>query len=574
LPSSFEILRRLTPITIADLSSPSYQVLARKYRPVTFADLRGQDALVRTLTNAIASERIAHAFLLTGIRGIGKTTTARIIARSLNCVGTDGKGGATIEPCGQCVHCVSIREDRHPDILEMDAASRTGVESMREIIENSRYLPTMARYKIYIIDEVHMLTNNAFNALLKTLEEPPPHVKFILATTETRKIPVTIVSRCQRFDLRRLSSDMLQAHLQDIANKEAITVDQDALALIAEASEGSVRDSLSLLDQAIAHSSTSGATASVTAALVRDMLGLADRTALFDMLEAIVSGEIPAALEKLRSLYHAGADSILILEDLLELTHFITKLHITPSLAESRTLPEAERVRGAQLAEKLSIPHLTRMWQMLLKGLQEARQAPSSLAAAEMILIRLGYAAPLPPPASLIKDIINSKYNSSPAVTAPVASPAPAAPVSYIAPPSANQPAPASFDEVVALFRERKEMVLYHALLEDVHLVSFEIGRIELSLTVNAATDIAGKISKFLMEWTGARWLVIITKESGKPTLQQQKDALEQSARDKAALHPVVKAVLDNFPGSSITAVRANSANNEAVTLIGEQQHG
>jgi DNA polymerase-3 subunit gamma/tau len=543
-------------------------VLARKYRPVSFADLRGQDALVRTLTNAIATQRIAHAFLLTGIRGIGKTTTARIIARSLNCIGIDGTGGPTAEPCGICVHCVAIREDRHPDILEMDAASRTGVESMREIIENSRYLPTMARYKIYIIDEVHMLTNNAFNALLKTLEEPPPHVKFILATTETRKIPVTIISRCQRFDLRRLTSEGLQAHLQDIAGKEAVTAQPDALALIAEAAEGSVRDSLSLLDQAIAHSAAGGV-GEVTAALVRDMLGLADKSALMELLEQVVSGDIPASLQQLRSLYHAGADCILLLEDLLELTHLITRLHITPMLAESPSMAEGERLRGMKLAGQLSIPHLTRLWQMLLKGIQEARQAPSSLAAAEMIIIRLGYAAPLPPPAALIKEMQQDRESAAIAASAPAA-PAPAAPVAYLAV-VGEHPSPGNFQEVVALFREKKEMVLYHALLEDVHLVSFEMGRIELSLEDNAASDVAGKISKCLMEWTGERWLVIITKEAGEPTLQQKKQEVEQQIKAEAARHPVVKTVLERFPGAQITAVHAHE---QVTKMTGERQNG
>ena len=551
--------------------NPSYQVLARKYRPVTFADLKGQDALVRTLSNAIASGRIAHAFLLTGIRGIGKTTTARIIARSLNCIGKDGNGGPTITPCGECVHCVSIREDRHPDILEMDAASRTGVESMREIIENARYLPTMARYKIYIIDEVHMLSNNAFNALLKTLEEPPPHVKFILATTETRKIPVTIISRCQRFDLRRLSSEMLQEHLESIAEKESVTLEREALALIAEAAEGSVRDSLSLLDQAIAHSSGEGEGGVVKAATVRDMLGLADKTALFDILEQLISGNIAEALAQLRTLYHSGADPILILEDLLEVTHFITRMQITPSLAESVTTPEIERQRAKSLAERLSIPQLSRMWQMLLKGLQEARQSPSSLAAAEMILVRLGYAAPLPPPAALMKTIMEGRGNTIPAASAPVIPAAPA-PVSYLSEKADLHPSPVSFHEVVELFRSKKEMILYHALQEDIRLVSFEEGRIELSLTKNAMPDIAGNISKHLMEWTGKRWLVIITKEEGQPTLKETKDAITQKTKEDAAEHPIVKVVMGHFPGATITAVHPHKQT-EPITQ-GEMQNG
>ncbi len=374
-----------------------YRVLARKYRPTNFDDLIGQDVLVRTLGNAIQSGRIAHAFLLTGIRGVGKTTTARIIARALNCIGKDGSGGATIKPCGVCSNCKMIGEDRHVDVLEMDAASHTGVGDIRELIDTVRYLPTSARYKVYIIDEVHMLSTSAFNALLKTLEEPPPHVKFIFATTESRKIPVTILSRCQRFDLKRIDMETLAAHLAKICGKENVEADEAALKIIATAAEGSVRDSLSLLDQAIAAGET------ITAPAVRRMIGASDNTATFRLLETLLKGDVAGALAEIRAQYGAGADPLLIVQDALEVTHLITRVKVAPAALSDVSLSEHDRVAAKAMADRLPMAQLTRLWQMLLKGISEVRLAPSPIAALEMLLVRIAYAAQLPTPAEVIR---------------------------------------------------------------------------------------------------------------------------------------------------------------------------
>ncbi len=384
----------------ADGTRPAYRVLARKYRPASFADLIGQEALIRTLTNAISSGRLAHAFMLTGVRGVGKTTTARILARALNCTGPDGTGGATAEPCGLCEHCLAIAEDRHVDVIEMDAASRTGIDDIRELIEGVRYRPVTARTKVYIIDEVHMLSRQAFNGLLKTLEEPPEHVVFIFATTEIRKVPVTVLSRCQRFDLRRVAQDRLAEHFAGLAEREGVRVAPPALAMIARAADGSVRDGLSLLDQAIAL--TGG---EVGEEEVKVMLGLADRARIFDLFEAVMGGEIAAALDLLGDLYAAGADPLVVLQDLLELTHFLTRVRLVPQVAEDPGVPETERVRGQALAEKLGVAMLARTWQMLLKGLGEARTAPSPIQAAEMVLIRLAHASELPTPGELVRSL-------------------------------------------------------------------------------------------------------------------------------------------------------------------------
>jgi len=364
-------------------ANASYLVLARKYRPKTFAELLGQDAMVRTLTNAIAADRLAHAFILTGVRGIGKTSTARILARALNCVGFDGTGGPTSEPCGVCEHCVAIGEDRHVDVIEMDAASRTGVGDIRELIDGVRYLPTSARYKVYIIDEVHMLSASAFNALLKTLEEPPERVKFIFATTEMRKVPVTVVSRCQRFDLRRLDANALVSHLTEISGREGVRLSAGALNLITRAADGSVRDGLSLLDQAIAHHGTGDG--EIGEDQVRDMLGLADGARLYDLFDELMKGRIAEALAVLDEMYGAGADPAAIMQDLLELTHWLTRLKLAATAAEGPAVSEAERVRGSEMARTLSMSVLVRAWQMLLKGLGEVRVAPSAIQAADMV---------------------------------------------------------------------------------------------------------------------------------------------------------------------------------------------
>nr|WP_232014496.1 DNA polymerase III subunit gamma/tau [Cereibacter sphaeroides] len=383
---------------MSDTPEQGYQVLARKYRPQTFADLIGQDAMVRTLKNAFAADRIAHAFVMTGVRGVGKTTTARIIAKGLNCVGPDGTGGPTTEPCGQCEPCRAIAEGRHVDVMEMDAASRTGVGDIREIIDSVHYRAASARYKIYIIDEVHMLSTSAFNALLKTLEEPPAHVKFIFATTEIRKVPVTVLSRCQRFDLKRIEPEVMMAHLSRVAGKEGAELTRDALALITRAAEGSVRDAMSLMDQAIAHGA-----GETTADQVRAMLGLADRGRVLDLFDLVMKGEAAAALAELSGQYADGADPMAVLRDLAEITHWISIIKISPEAAEDPTTPPDERTRGLEMAERLPMRVLTRMWQMLLKAIEEVSLAPNAMMAAEMAVIRLTHVADLPDPEALIR---------------------------------------------------------------------------------------------------------------------------------------------------------------------------
>ncbi len=563
-------------------SSPQipYRVLARKYRPSTFDELVGQEAMVRTLANAIDRDRLAHAFILTGVRGIGKTTTARIIARALNCTGADGsQQSPTITPCGECEACLAIAEDRHVDVLEMDAASRTGVDDIRDIIEGVKYAPVSARYKVYIIDEIHMLSRNAFNALLKTLEEPPPHVKFIFATTEIRKVPVTVLSRCQRFDLRRVEADVLSAHFSAIAEKEGAQLEDEAIALMARAADGSVRDGLSLLDRAIAHGGDV-----VTGDEVRAMLGLADRTGVFDLFEQLLSGDIAAALTGLRALYNGGADPVVVLQDLLDLTHWLTRLKVAPSAADDVTVPEAERVRGGEFAGKLSMPVLTRTWQMLLKGLGEARTAPSPIAAAEMVLVRLAYAADLPAPADLVQRIeaggddtaAPSGARSTGAGTAPAAStnaisstPAPGpAGGAETAPQAALQTEPVisgepqagielpDFNAVVDLVRERKEAVLGTHLTDNVHLVHFEPGRIELRLTAKVPAKLPNELGARLSEWTGRRWVVSVSQEDGAPTLEEQAANDKRGRFAKAGEDPLVRAVIETFPGAVIKDVR------------------
>ncbi|HEX7968965.1 MAG TPA: DNA polymerase III subunit gamma/tau, partial [Stellaceae bacterium] len=503
----------------------AYRVLARKYRPSTFAELIGQEAMVRTLTNAIATGRIAHAFILTGVRGVGKTTTARILARALNCVGPDGKGGPTISPCGACEPCRAIAEDRHVDVMEMDAASRTGVDDIRELTEGVRYKPVAARYKIYIIDEVHMLSKNAFNALLKTLEEPPPDVKFIFATTEIHKVPITVLSRCQRFSLRRVPVELLVEHYAKIAATEGVSAEPAATALIARAADGSVRDGLSLLDQAIA---LGGGAIGENA--VREMLGVADRGLVFDLLEAVLKGDAPGALQRMTALYEGGADPVMVLQDLLELAHFLTRLKLVPAAGAGDPALEGDRARGLTLAEKLGMPVLARTWQMLLKGIGEAQTAPSPLQAAEMVLVRLAYVADLPAPADLVKQLAGGREPSAagsvaprmPAASAPVGAngaPPPRLSVSGDGGSSAaprlalrdepevapGLPQPQSFLDVIELFDKHREAVLRSHLHAHVHLVHFEPGRIEFRPAVGAPRDLANRLGKLLGEWTGTR---------------------------------------------------------------------
>jgi len=538
-----------------------YRVLARKYRPTDFTGLIGQEALVRTLSNAFATGRIAHAFMLTGVRGVGKTTTARIIARALNCIGPDGKRTEpTIQPCGVCEPCVSISESRNVDVQEMDAASRTGIDDIREIIEGVRYAPVSARYKVYIIDEVHMLSKQAFNGLLKTLEEPPPHVKFVFATTEIRKVPVTVLSRCQRFDLRRIDSAELAAYLATLAEKEKVKIEEGALALIARAAEGSARDSLSLLDQAIAH----GEGDMITADTVRQMLGLADRGRVLDIFEKLMGGKIAEALTDLGGLYDAGADPLAVMQDLLETTHFLTRLKVAPAAQGFFDGGSGEAKRAAELAAKLSVAALTRAWQILLKGLFEVRDATRPISACEMALIRLSYAAELPPTDKLVKDLLDGGAVPAPRGSAPAPSSPSRAPVASGSAMRAPQPQPEgapsasirNLEDMVALAAAHNAPILRVALENYVHLVHLEPGRIEFRPHARAPRTLAGDLQQKLRDWTGERWAVSIASQGGAPTLAEQKQSAKTARFEAVAQEPMVRAVLDRFPGAEIVAVR------------------
>jgi DNA polymerase-3 subunit gamma/tau len=579
---------------MTDTAPAPYRVLARKYRPTRFADLIGQEAMVRTLSNAIASGRIAHAFVMTGVRGIGKTTTARIVARALNCVGPDGKGGPTLDPCGVCEHCVAIADDRHMDVVEMDAASHNGVDDIRDLTDGARYRPVKARYKIYILDEVHMLSKPAFNALLKTLEEPPEHVKFIFATTEIRKVPITVLSRCQRFDLRRIDQSVLGNYLSTIAEKEGRKLSPAAAALLGRAADGSARDGLSLLDRALAH-----VEGEVGEADVRGLLGLADRTQVFDLFESLMKGDAKAALQQLAEAYRSGADPAVIVQDLLDVTHWLTRLKIAPDLADDATVPEAERARGRDFAVKLSMPALARAWQMLLKGLSEIQYAPSPLAAAEMVMVRLTYAADLPTPGEIVAGAGNGngsapasrggapvRGGSGPGASAvgstSVRSPAGNGgqvqalrqqPVTAAVPaPAADTADPQSFAEVAALFEAKREGILHAHLVNNVHLVSFEPGKLVFHPGPHAPRNLNGLLKPLLERWTGRTWTIFMdVNADGAPTLAQQAHVQREAVKAAAATHPLVDAVLKAFPGATIEAVRGMAAETATPATGGDE---
>ncbi|PYC46557.1 DNA polymerase III subunit gamma/tau [Litorivita pollutaquae] len=575
-----------------DTEQTAYKVLARKYRPETFADLVGQDAMVRTLKNAFAADRIAQAFIMTGIRGTGKTTTARIIAKGMNCIGVDGTSGPTTEPCGQCEHCTAIMEGRHVDVMEMDAASRTGVGDIREIIDSVHYRAASARYKIYIIDEVHMLSNNAFNALLKTLEEPPEHVKFIFATTEIRKVPVTVLSRCQRFDLRRIEPEDQIGLLRKIADSEGGEITDEALALITRAAEGSARDATSLLDQAISHGA-----GETTADQVRAMLGLADRGRVMDLFEMIMRGDAAAALTELGSQYADGADPMAVLRDLAEITHWISVVKITPDAANDPTVSPDERARGTDLAERLGMRAMTRMWQMLLKALDEVAAAPNAMMAAEMAVIRLTHVAELPSPEDLVRKLQNTPrpdgpapqggsggssgggagtHNNAPAQTGgyasgpahPIGRPShtPAmsssgagagAPTAMLAgEPNAALARYPTFDHVIDLIRANRDAKLLIEVETTLRLASYRPGQIEFVPTDRAPADLSQRLGQCLQRWTGNRWAVILVNEGGGETIAERRDAKENAIKAEAAAHPLVQAVLLAFPKARITDVR------------------
>ena len=559
-----------------------YRVLARKYRPSSFDDLIGQDAMVRTVSNAFETGRIPQAWILTGVRGVGKTTTARILARALNYEMPDGSvKGPTIHMPVPGVHCQAIMESRHMDVLEMDAASHTGVDDVRQINDSVRYAPASARYKVYIIDEVHMLSTPAFNAFLKTLEEPPEHAKFVFATTEIRKVPVTVLSRCQRFDLRRVEADVLMGHLANIATKEGVEVEPEALGIIARAAEGSVRDSLSLFDQAIAH-----AAGVVRADAVRQMLGLADRTRVIDLFDSLVRGDIAGAFKEFREQYDTGADPIVVLSDLAEFVNFVTRVKIVPATADNVAFGETERLRARDFASKLSMRVLSRMWQMLLKGIAEVQAATRPAAAAEMVLVRIAYVADMPTPDEAIRMLepnggasaviaggaVPSRATPAAGVSSMQSSPARAASAprsgaeasarpQMMAPVSDAQPAPAalriaSFPELVALAGEKRDLLTKAALEADVRLVRIEDGRLEVTLERSAARTLINDLSRKLEQWTGRRWTVIVSNETGQPTLRSQSE-VERNQRERAAeSDPRVKEVLARFPGARVVEVR------------------
>ncbi|MGA2995962.1 DNA polymerase III subunit gamma/tau [Bradyrhizobium sp.] len=561
-----------------------YRVLARKYRPAGFEDLIGQEAVVRTVSNAFETGRIPQAWILTGVRGVGKTTTARILARALNYELPDGSvKGPTIHMPKLGVHCQAIMESRHMDVLEMDAASHTGVDDVRQINDSVRYAPASARYKVYIIDEVHMLSTAAFNAFLKTLEEPPEHAKFVFATTEIRKVPVTVLSRCQRFDLRRVEADVLMAHLANIAAKEGVEAEAEALGIIARAAEGSVRDSLSLLDQAIAH-----AAGPVRADAVRQMLGLADRTRVIDLFEHLVRGDIASAFKEFREQYDTGADPVVVLSDLAEFVNFVTRVKIVPATADNVAFGETERKRARDFAAKISMRVLSRMWQMLLKGTSEVQGATRPAAAAEMVLVRIAYVADMPTPDEAIRMIeqnggasVTVATNASPRPTTaspvasmpsspsrPAASPRASAEPSMrsqiVAPSPDVQAAPvlriASFPELVVLAGEKRDLLTKAALEADVRLVRIEDGRLELALERSAARTLINDLSRKLEQWTARRWTVIVSNEAGQPTLREQNAAAKNQRERAAESDPRVQEVLARFPGAKLVEVRRLAA--------------
>ncbi|WP_255476582.1 DNA polymerase III subunit gamma/tau [Geminicoccus flavidas] len=554
-----------------DTTASGYKVLARAYRPQRLSELVGQDALVRTLTNAFASGRLAHAFLLTGIRGVGKTTTARIIAKALNCEGPDGTGGPTPEPCGVCGPCRSIEAQNAIDVVELDAATHTGVDNMRDLLASVRYGPTTLRTKVYIVDEIHMLSASAFAALLKTLEEPPAHTKFVFATTEQRKVPVTIVSRCQRFDLKRVPPDLLAGHLAGICRKEGVEAEPEALALIARIAEGSVRDSLSLLDQSIALGD-----GKVVASQVADMLGLADRARLLDLLEPLLTGQPQAALEVFAELHARGADPVAVVQDLLGACHWISRLKLDNSADPGWHTGQDGHARGVALAGRLSLPAAARAWQVLLRGLDEVKNAPDGAMAAEMLLLRLACLSELPPPAELLRRLERLGQDGAPAAPRgqPAMATAPAAPIARRpeplperralpeppsappAPPAAGQAEPTDFAGLVEFLRRNGEPMLASTLETGVHLVRMAPQRLEIRPAPGTRPDLANLLQDALHARTGRRWMVAIVNERGQPTLSEQRAEERSRLIEALSADPGIRRILEAYPGARIEDVR------------------
>lgn len=575
-----------------ETSAQPYRVLARKYRPQNFDDLIGQEPMVQTLSNAFKTGRIAQAYMLTGVRGVGKTTTARILARALNYKKED-VDQPTIDLAEEGEHCRAIIEGRHMDIIEMDAASNTGIDDMRDLIESAQYRPATARYKVYIIDEVHMLSKSAFNGLLKTLEEPPEHVKFIFATTEIRKVPVTVLSRCQRFDLRRIEAGTLTDHLGKICGEESVKAETEALAMVARAADGSVRDALSMLDQAIAHG-TGDDGDGITAETMRDMLGLSDRARIVDLFEYIMKGDIAAALGELKSQYDTGAEPELVLTDLADFIHLVTRLKYVPDTANDGSLTEIEKTRGKEFSDQLSVRILGRAWQLLLKGLGEVSTSERPLAAAEMVLVRMAHASSLPTPDELLKEMQSESGDTRSApLAAPVTPSADATALSSTTPntPPTTQPtmsvntggnnvlamkqpepvaqvqetqteAPTnfktlnSFDELIFLVEDKRDLALKTMIKRHVRLVSFSDGKMEMNLVENAPRDFLGTLGKRLEEWTGKRWVLSVSQEQGHPTLAEQEASENEARMDDAKADPAVEAIMSQFPGARIIDIR------------------
>jgi DNA polymerase-3 subunit gamma/tau len=559
----------------ASASETGYRVLARKYRPSTFDDLIGQEAMVKTLTNAFESGRIAQAYILTGVRGVGKTTTARILARALNYEPQEGGGGPTLHMPVLGKHCEAIMESRHIDVIEMDAASHNGVDDIRQITDAVRYTPVSARYKIYILDEVHMLSKPAFNALLKTLEEPPAHVKFIFATTQIGDVPLTVLSRCQRFDLRRVDAGLLTQHLASICQKEKVTAEPEALAMIARAAEGSVRDALSILDQSISHGE-----AKVVAEDVRNMLGLADRARVIDLFETLMKGDISAALAEFRAQYDTGADPATVIADLAEFTHLVTRFKIVPASSYDPSLIEAERKRGREFADTLSVRVLSRTWQILTKGFSETQSAGKPVQAAEMVLVRLAYASDLPTPDEALRSLKDGSGSVPAGAAAKSSSPSGSAPRLSVAAEGGGRSRPmmqteqqvevagsgpvlSSLEDIAALAVVRRDLKVKHAVENLVRLVRIQEGRLEIALVLGASASITSELSTKLTEWTGKRWFVAISDQEGAPTLAENAAAKKVAMVHDVRSDPLVAAVLSRFPGAEIVDVRQPSDKGE-----------
>ena len=587
-------------------SQGNYRVLARKYRPQNFDDLIGQEPMVQTLSNAFETGRIAQAYMLTGVRGIGKTTTARILARALN-YKSDSVDKPSVDLSVLGENCQAIMDGNHLDIIEMDAASHTGIDDIRDLIESAQYKPTSARYKVYIIDEVHMLSRNAFNGLLKTLEEPPEHLKFIFATTEIRKVPVTVLSRCQRFDLRRITSQDMAPYLSSIAEKENVTIDDNAMAMIVRASEGSMRDALSLLDQAIAHSAGASDTINIVGEGVRAMLGLADRARVIDLFEQLMKGDIAACLKELRAQYDVGAEPSVVLSDLADFIHFVTRLKYVPQAGDDPAISESESKKGGEFAKSLSVRVLGRAWQILLKGIEEVNASERPLMAADMVLVRLAHAASLPTPDEVIRSLDGATTSgaSPSAQNSPPPSPnggAPAPTQTVTTQPSsptqmpprmtgtdgpqlsvvANTPAPElapvetpqlvleRFEQLIFLAEDKRDLQVKTFLRRNVRLVSFEDGKMEFSLAGNPQRHVISEIQHKLLKWTGKRWNLVISRKEGAPSLDEVEQAEEQSKFDAARNDPAVEAILAKFPGAKVIDVRIRSDEEEEIIDDGD----